>query len=330
MNELDDAILGYRKTAVLYAAVALDLPDLLAAGDVQLDELAAAVDCAPRDLARLLRALAPLGVCGETAPGVYGIGELGRLLLRDSETSHRDLVQLSVEQYWSAWSDIAGSLRDGKPAFEREHGMGPFAWRAANPDAGLVFARWLGAETERVAPEIAAGLDLGQATGVIADIAGGTGTLLRELLTRNERTSGILLDLPAVLEQAEAEWPDALRGRTTFTAGDLFGELRVQADTLVLKSVLHDWSDEEAVSVLRTCAATMTDATRLLVIERLLDGPEGDADSATWVDLHMLVVTGGRERASAEYADLLDSAGLRHVSVTATGAGFGVIEARRR
>ena len=330
MSELDGAITGYQKTAVLYAAVVLDLPDLLAAGNVRLAELATATQCPPHDLARLLRALAELGVCRDVGPGVYAIGEPGRLLLRESRTPHRDLVRLSVEQYLPAWSDIAGSLRSGEPAFERAHGMGPFAWRAANPDAGRLFARWLGAETEMAAPEIAAGLGLDTAAGVVADVGGGTGTLLRELLTANARVSGILVDQPAVLEQAESEWPDDLRERTTFTAGDLLGELRVQADTMILKSVLHDWSDEEAASVLRTCAATMTERTRLLVVERLLDGPGGDASATAWLDLHMLVVTGGRERTSTDYAELLDAAALQRVRVSATGGGFGVIEARRR
>lgn len=327
-DALTSLIGGYQATAVLYAAVELDLPDLIGDAGVPLEELASSTACPPRELERLLRLLLQLDICSETS-GLYRVTDSGRLLQRASATPHRDLVRLSVEQYLPAWSDIAGALRSGRSAFKRLHGVGPFEWRADHPRDGQLFVSWLNRHTSATSTDVASGLDL---TGVevVADIGGGLGALLLELLFREEALSGVLVDQPVVLEQASAAWPQTLRHRTSFLPGDLFGDLKVEADAMILKSVLHDWNDENAAVVLRRCAATMSSHTRLLVVERLVNGPGYDPRISQWLDMHMLVITGGRERTVEEYETLLQISGMRVSSVCATGGGFGVIEATVR
>ena len=90
-------------------------------------------------------------------------------------------------------------------------------------------------------------------------------------------------------------------------------------DAYVLKTVIHDWADDDAVAILRTCAAALEGDACVLLVEHDLADP-----SAVWLDLQMLVMLGGRERTADEYAALFRAAGLEPFEPAATGAGFAV------
>jgi hypothetical protein len=90
-----------------------------------------------------------------------------------------------------------------------------------------------------------------------------------------------------------------------------------------LKSVLHDWQDEPAIEILRTCRRAARTGTALLVIERQFALP-----GTKLSDLNMLVGPGGRERTAEEYAALLAAAGYELVGETPTAADVSVFEAR--
>lgn len=328
-ERLERTICGYQDTAILHAAVELDLPDLMAAGDIPVDALSVAIRCDPAELVRLLRALVLLGVCEEAGPGRYRLTAAGRCLLRDSPEPHRELIGLAVEQNWSPWADLAHSVRTGESAFVHVHGVGPFAWRKAHPTSDQLFATWLGKETARSTAAITAGIDL-SADDHVVDVGGGHGGLLVGLLRRHPEVTGALFDQPAIVDQASSEWPTELTARTAFVAGDFFESVPVSADVFVLKSVLHDWTDDQSVTILRHCAASMSDRSRLLVIERLLDDPEADHAATVRLDLHMMAVTGGRERTRAAYEQLMGAAGLAVDRIVPTTAGFAIVEARCR
>jgi hypothetical protein len=106
----------------------------------------------------------------------------------------------------------------------------------------------------------------------------------------------------------------------------MFHDVPGGAGLYVLKSVLHDWPDGEAVRILSNCRAVMGTEASILVIERLLDEDGGHADTTLMVDLHMLAVTGGVERSLAEFASLAEAAGLSMIRVMPTGTPFHLIE----
>ncbi|MGH3474369.1 MAG: methyltransferase [Aeromicrobium sp.] len=328
-ERLEQAVRGYQNTAILHAAIQLDLPDVMAAGEPFIDDLSAGVRCDPAELVRLLRALELLDVCTEVAPGQYVLTEAGRCLLRNSPEPHRELIGLAVDQYWDSWADLAHSVRTRESAFVHLHGVGPFAWRQANPASDRLFGTWLSKETARSTAAITAHIDL-STDGHVVDVGGGHGGLLAALLQRHPGVQGTLFDQPAVLDQAAAGWPPELTARTAFVAGDFFESVPVLADVFVLKSILHDWTDDQSVQILSRCAASMAPGARLLVVERLLNDPDGDHAATVRLDLHMMAVTGGRERSASEYEHLLGSAGLTVDTMVSTRTGFAIVEARCR
>ena len=141
--------------------------------------------------------------------------------------------------------------------------------------------------------------------------------LLAAILEANPEARGTLFDQ----EHVVADAPTLERMRTV--AGSFFESVPAGADAYLLKSVIHDWADEQALAILRTCAAGLTGDARLLLIERNPDDPDG-----AWLDLQMLVMLGGRERTADEYAQLLATAGLDYIGVTRLDGGYGIYEAR--
>jgi hypothetical protein len=175
---------------------------------------------------------------------------------------------------------------------------------------------------------VVASLDLSSAQSVV-DVGGGRGALLAAMLERHPHLEGTLFDLESVVGEAAARWPAEMAARTHFVAGDFFESIPVTGDAYVLKSVLHDWSDDQAEMVLRNCAASMTDRSRLMIVERLVGDRQGVDSRSVRLDLHMMALTGGRERTRDEYERLITSAGLSVDGIETTDAGFAIIGARR-
>jgi hypothetical protein len=135
-----------------------------------------------------------------------------------------------------------------------------------------------------------------------------------------------------VAAEAEQAFATAdLRGRAEAAACDFFTAVPPGGDVYTIANVLHDWSDEEAVSILRTVRAAMRDDARLLVVEHVLDAPGRSFErrrDVHLVDLHMLVMFGGRERTQGEYDALLAEAGFDASRLAEPVGEWNVLEAR--
>ena len=101
---------------------------------------------------------------------------------------------------------------------------------------------------------------------------------------------------------------------------------REGADAYLLKSVIHDWDDREAVEILRKCRAAMENFRgRVLLVERVVR-PGNEPDPAKFSDLNMLVELGGRERTAEEFGRLYAEAGFRLTEVIDTGSPYHIVE----
>jgi len=120
----------------------------------------------------------------------------------------------------------------------------------------------------------------------------------------------------------------SLAGRCSAVTGDFFDAVPEGGDVYILCAVVHDWDDGDAAAVLRRVAQAMSGEARLLIVDNVI--PEGsEAHAGKWIDLEMLLMTGGRERTAAEFAALTAAAGLRIERIVPTAVSVSVIEARR-
>lgn len=326
-SELRLLINGFQISQAIYVAVELGVPTLLAGGPRSSDELAEDVGADPPTLYRLLRALAGAGILHEDGERRFSLTELGEPLRPDAPEPLGGWARLVGRPYhWQVWSGLLESVRTGKPAFVHVHGQEPWGWRAAHPEESVIFDEAMTDLTRRANRAILEAFDFGR-FATVADVGGGQGALLAAVLARHAEVRGILFDLPHVVSGAPALLEEAhVADRCEVVAGSFFDPLPAGADAYMLKSILHDWDDPEAVGILERCREACGDDTTLLVIERILGAPNEDRE-AKFSDLNMLVVHGAKERTGKEWDELLGASGFRVTGTTPTASGLSVIEA---
>jgi len=328
-RQLQALLDGYRSTVLLYVAARLGLSDLLADGPMSSTELACRLGAHAPSLHRILRGLVALGVCSEHADGRFGITPLGALLRADAPDSLRGAAILNGEEYLGAWGSLLESAMTGQTAFNHAFGMSQWGHREQHPELNECFNAGLTEETAHVAGAIVAAYDFSPFR-TIADIGGGHGSLLAAILTAHPSGGGILFDQPHVVAEARCYLDEAgVAARCRVAGGDLFRRVPDGADIHVLKSVIHDWGDEQSLAVLRNCHRALKERGTILLVERVMPPRAADDPDTVLLDVHMLAVTGGRERTEGEYGGLFAAAGFALTRVIPTRCRFSLIEGVR-
>ncbi len=317
---------GYWVSQALYVAAKLGIADLLADGPVDCEDLAAATNTHAPSLQRVLRALASVGVFTEVSPGSFALTPLAELLRTETPGSMSALAIMYAEEQYRAWGEMLHSVRTGEMAFDHQFGMGYFEYLAQHPEADRVFNEAMTGWTQQLVGAVVDTYDFSPFHTVV-DVGGGYGALLATILRNNPGTRGILFEQPHVIASAEEELVAAgVADRCTFVGGDFFVEVPAGGDAYVLSQILHDWDDERCVAILGQCRRAMPDHGKLLVVELVLP-PGDDPFLGKWLDLHMLVLLGGRERMATEYDALFRAAGFKLARVVPTSPGPSVVEA---
>jgi hypothetical protein len=316
---------GFRSSQAIHVAVSLRIPDLLADGPRHSGDLAREADADPDALYRLLRALAAIGVLAEDDERRFALTPQGEPLRSDVPASlHGWALLIGRPHVWRSWGNLEHSVRTGENAFRAIHGTDVWEWRAERPEERAIFDGAMRSLTGASNEAILEAYDFGR-FDTIVDVAGGSGALLAAILGAHSHTRGVLFDQQQVVDGA-APVLEAVADRVDIVAGSFFDAVPSGGDAYILKSIVHDWEDEQAIEILRVCRAAMSPDATLLVIERILAPPNEGADGK-FSDLNMLVMPGGRERTEVEYAALFERAGLRLARTVQTAGGFAVIEA---
>ena len=328
-EDLRRLLLSYRISQAIHVAAVLGLSDRLADGPQSATELARSTGSHARSLYRLLRALATVGVYEELDGERFRNTPLSEALRPDAPASIAGHAAFIGRPYhWQIWSALLHSVRTGENAFLHVHGQTAWEYRQQHPDEGAIFDHAMTTQSRLTAAAVLDAYDYGRFTTVV-DVAGGRGAFLAAVLGRWPHLRGVLFDQPHVVADAS----DLLRGagvldRCQVVAGDFFESVPGGADAYVLKHIIHDWRDDEAIAILRACHACIDGTATLQLIERVMPaaGEKGSVD-ASFSDLNMLVGPGGQERTEAEHATLLAAGGFQLVKVVPTATDESVIEA---
>lgn len=321
---------GFWASRALYVVAKLGIADRLEGGAESAEGLASACEVHAGSLLRVLRALASLGVFAETADGLFMQTPLSLGLRSGTPDSLREfVVMLGEPESWLAWGGMMHSVRTGESAFEHVFGVPLFEHMATHPEAARTFDA---AMVERGAAEneaVLAAWDFPQ-SGLVVDVGGGLGTLLAAVLRCRQGLNGTLFDVPHVVERAQPlVEAQGLARRWQSVAGDFFTDpLPAGADLYLLKKVIHDWGDAQAVAILQACARAMSSASRLLLIEPVI-APGNDPSFAKMLDLFMLVWPGGRERSMPEHERIVAAAGLELRRCLMTRSPLSILEVVR-
>ncbi len=309
-----DVITGTWRAQALHAAVALRIPDHIAAGHASSAELAEQTGATEDGVERLMRLLVAMGVFGGSgsADG-YRLTGVSELLRTGAPDSLRDMVQIYGEEFYQAWGSFLPAIVSGRSGFEHAFGTKLGEYLAEEQAVGAKFQRAMNAGSAFFA-EVPRVFDFSRCATVV-DVAGGSGALLATVLRASPTTHGVLFDLPHAAPIARRHLGDAFPpGRFDVLAGDVFEAVPSGADGYLLSRVLQDWNDSACVALLSNCRKAMPDSARLLILERVIPDDSSVSQARQlpllW-DLHLLTMVGGRQRTLDGYRSVLNGAGLR-------------------
>src|SRR6185312_2272686 len=96
----------------------------------------------------------------------------------------------------------------------------------------------------------------------------------------------------------------------TFIVGDVFESVPDGADAYLIRHLLHNYDDDDCARMLDNIRRAMRPDSRILVLEKTV--PTDDTPGpGRWLDLHVMLLTGGRERSEPEFRTLFERAGLQ-------------------
>lgn len=309
------------------AAADLGIADALAGGPLTADELATAVDADADALGRLLRALIGRGVFRQRRDGRYELNPLADTLRGDSPVSVAGLARfVGAPQHREHWSHLTDAIRAGQAVVPALRGKPIFEYLADEPELADIFNDAMTSVSATAIAPVVAAYDFSR-YGTIVDVGGGHGRLLAAIMDATPRARGILFDLPQVVAGAPAvlERHD-IADRVRVVEGSFFDAVPEGGDAYVLKSVIHDWPDDDAVRILGNVRSAAEAGKHVLLVESVIPGHDREFPGKL-TDLEMLVVAGARERTAAEYSRLMDRAGFRMTRVIETASPFSVVEA---
>ncbi|MDA3664748.1 methyltransferase [Mycobacterium xenopi] len=315
-----EMIIAAWTSQAITAAAQLGVADALADGPLLIDDLAARVGADTDALRRLLRALISRGIFRHRGDGRYELNSLAHTLRSDAPASMACAARFygSHEQR-TRWTLLVDSVRTGNTVVPTLHGKASFDYFAEQPEHADLFNQTMTSISELTTAPVVAGYDF-SAYSTIVDVGGGQGQLLAAILAATPGSRGILYDLPWVVAGA----PKLLRerdvaDRACVAEGSFFDSVPGGGNAYILKNIIHDWPDDQAVHILRNVRAVAAPGTTVLLIELVI--PEHDRDfPGKWADLEMLLNLGSRERTAAEYRELLSQAGFRMTRVVRTAA----------
>ncbi len=306
---LTDMIWGLAISQALYVAARLAIVDHLQDGPKTAHEIAAAIGAHELSLQRLLRVLTTIDILTEDASGRFTATALGEQLRSDHPQSKRAMAILMGSPFvWQPWSHLHESIMTGTPAFDHVFGQPFFEYLERTPQDGAVFNTAMTSGSSNDVPAILAAYDFSGCAKIV-DVGGGEGALLRGILEQYPHLTGVLCDLPSVVAAAHELRQSSVADRCEFVGTDMFQSVPAGGDVYILKSILHDWNDAQALKLLQNCRQAITDHGKLLHIGTVLK-PSNEADFGKWLDLTMLVLLPGRERTAAAFRELYAAAGF--------------------
>lgn len=306
----------------MHVVATLRIADHIAAGNSDIDKLAAASGADRDSLYRVMRHLVSRGVFEQPERGRFALNEVTQSLLEDPVRLGLDPDSFGGRMA-HAWGILLSSVRTGKPAYHEAFGRGFWEDLDDHPDIAASFDSLMGPAGHGVPdPHVLPDAADWEFIKTVVDVGGGTGALLAEVLRTRPEVRGTLVDLPRTVARSRDVFEAAgVADRVTTVGQSFFDPLPGGADLYILKSVLSDWPDREATAILRRCADAARPSGRVVVFTGA--GPGEDASPAL-----LMVLVGGKDRTLDEFCELAREAGLEVRSTGRQPSGRVIVECR--
>lgn len=324
-----DYLCGMMRTQAIHHAARLRIAELVEDGPKSVLALAEATRTHAPSLARLLRALASIGIFTEVEPEYFAQTPLSALLRPGEPGSMYHVSLLHGDQWqWHVWEGFAYTLQTGEQTFSRLFGVEMFEYFTQHsPESAQVFNNAMTGFSEQVNMPIATANYDFSSIDTLVDIGGGMGTQLMALLKVHPSIrKGILFDRPPAIAQARAAiTASGLGERCELVGGNFFEGIPEGADAYFMKQIIKDWNDAQCIQLLSNCRKAMKRGGKVLVAEIVLL-PGRETSIQKFIDLQLMILSPGQERTEVQYRQLFEAAGFTLTRVVPTVSPYSILE----
>ncbi|EEF39800.1 o-methyltransferase, putative [Ricinus communis] len=331
----------YLESMSLKCAVQLGIPDIIHKHNkpMTLLELASALDIPPAKancLQRVIRILVHSGFFTiakvhdqeEVEEDGYVLTTSSRLLLKDSPTTLSPFALAMLNPALiTPWFSLSEWYQGNQlTAFETYHGKDFWQYGKENQDFIKSLNEGMACDSQLVSLIVKDHKEIFEGVASLVDVGGGTGTLARAIADAYPLMTCAVLDLPQVVANLQET------KNMKFVAGDMFHSIP-SADAILIKSVLHNWSDEACIKILKRCREAIQskdEGGKVIIIEVVINEKKDECEvvekTKLFMDMEMMLICTGKERNEEEWARLFLEAGFNHYKITATSGLNSIIE----
>lgn len=304
LEDFQASLWSFASHRVLTSASRTGLLGALSGRSLTPEAAAAELNLDPVAVAKMLRALADLGVLERNPTGQFTLSQIVTSAF-DNGQSLAPFLDHSHHLYDSWGESLETWLRGG-------------TWTSLPRDSEGIrrFSDAMRSMAKAVAPQVALALDL-RSTKKAIDFGGGTGEYARALCRANQELSVTVVDTPAVAAFGAAELEDELSERIEFLGGDYMeADCGGCYDLALIINVLHQENEDRAERLIGRAAKTLKPGGRLAIVDFALAEDGGSEIGA----LFALNMRGFGDTYSAEQIRRwMYAAGLIHVQKTNMG-----------
>jgi len=316
---------GFMLSQCGFLAMRLNLPELLAGQEKTVAQMAQETDTQARPLACLLGILSSYGFVQSLGGERYGATPALPLL---GEMCH----SLGDRFSYQSWGESFHTLKTDKPSWDKVFGKPYYASLHENREAADNFDSLCKLTAEQGLDLFLSRVDY-STVNYLVDLGGNTGTILTGILKTYPHLKGTVFDIPAVVAKAETEFREAgVEQRATAVGGSFFDNIPKGGDMYSFFRVLLNWSDKDALQILKNTAAAMAVDGTLVVVDYVMPDPDhAQFRTLSFGSMNLMVNMGGYVRSDEQWRELLHEASFKVSKVTAIpDYSINIIEARRR
>ncbi|KAK7257400.1 hypothetical protein RIF29_31356 [Crotalaria pallida] len=324
---------GFINSMSLKCAIDLCIPDVIHnyGQPMPLSILIASLPIHPSKIIfihRLMRILTHFGFFSQQKNELevsYELTDVSRLLLKDHPYSMTSMTQVILDPILvRPWYQLSTWLKNNDPTpFDTEHGMPFYEYAGQEPKLNDLFNDAMASDTRLVSSVIIEKCEaVFKRMDSMVDVGGGTGTLAKAIAKAFPQLQCIVFDLPHVVAGLEGSYENL-----KYVGGNMF-EAIPPTNSILLKSIMHNWNDEECIIILKNCKEAIIESKgikgKVIIIDMVIGIEKGDnetVETQLFYDMEMMVLVTGKQRTEKEWAKLFFSAGFSTYNIITSVLG---------
>lgn len=308
--------LGFWGSRTFLSAIELGLFTELAKGPVEAQVLRQRLRLHERSARDFFDALVAIGMLRRKGTTYSNTPETDLFLDRAKPSYVGGMLEMAGARLYGFWGSLTEGLRTGQPQNEAKHGSNFFTTIYSDPEK---LRRFLSAMS---------GISMGSAIAIakkfpwknyktFIDVGGAQGCVPVQVALAHPHLSGGEFDLPPVGPIFQDYVKSfGLEGRLKFSPGDFFKDPIPSSDVLIMGHILHDWSLEEKLALLKKAYDALPKGGALIVHESIIDDNRSTNAFGLLMSLNMLIETpGGFDYSGADCTGWLKKTGFRKAFV---------------